>query len=226
MDKPVFFKRLGYDENQLSEEDVYVKFSQSYSHPPVLFVLNESVVYIYFTSENKDPEHYFNNPTNIDVSHDVLIDKAKKCDNILYSGIKLRNNLMTMEEIEKNKKFIKKVGKWLIFDRNKNYYLIVNSLEGDKEVSIPTKSRNGMVQDDMENPMYWYLEKESFFTCTVSTRGYRPTKDYHELVIDFLKNYKPEEEAKPEENKTEIDIKSEPESEKKVKGFFDFLKRK
>ena len=117
--------------------------------------------------------------------------------------------MITLEEI-KNKKtrsgkkqFITKIGKWLIYDRNEHYYLIVNT--DVDEIEIPTFTIN-KTNFGMENPMAWYLDK------SIMKPWKLPKKKYQKEVIDYI-------------NSIEKENTTEKENKKKVKGFWDFFKK-
>lgn len=207
VNKKAFCERMSLKENNFREEDeVYVFFSKSYSFIPVIFIFNEYSFNTFFpTRKNKEGDYFINKPVDIVTDHPVLLNYTEKSDDQFYLGVKLKNNLTTIEEIEKNERFLKKIGKWLVFDRNSNYYLIVNILEGDDKLFIPSHT---LVKGnyEMENPMCWYLDKKTMKPWKSNVR------DFHQVVIDNLKV----------DNKY-IEVRDEP---KKVKRFFDFLKRK
>jgi hypothetical protein len=206
INKEKFCERMKIKEDNFNDDDeVYVFFSKSYSFIPVIFILNEYSFNTFFpTTKNNEGDYFVNKPVDITTDHPILLHYASKSDDQFYSGVKLKNGLTTLEEIEKDERFIKKVDKWLIFNRNSNYYLIVNTLEGDDKLFIPSHT---LVKGnyEMDNPMCWYLDKKTMKPLKSSI------KDFHELVIKSLKT----------EN-----IEKEEEPRKKVKGFFDFLKRK
>lgn len=201
VNKEAFCERMSLKEDNFREEDeVYVFFSKSYSFIPVIFIFNEYSFNTFFpTRKNNEGDYFFNKPVDITTNHPVLLNYTEKSDDQFYSGVKLKNNLTTIEEIEKNERFLKKIGKWLVFDRNSNYYLIVNTLEDDDKLFIPSHT---LVKGnyEMENPMCWYLDKKTMKPWKSNTR------DFHQVVIDNLKS----------DNKY-IEVRDEP---KKVKGFF------
>jgi hypothetical protein len=128
-----------------------------------------------------------------------------------------------MEDIQNEKRFLVKFGKWFIFENiNKSHYIIVNGEYNDTVdfvVSNYSVLEGGDGNLDLNNPVAWFIHKKTMkpvlqkFNENVST--YVPIKEYHTEVIEFLKKNYP----------SEI-IEEEPKDEKKVKGFFDFLKRK
>jgi len=205
--KENFCERMRLKKDNFREGDeVYVFFSKSYSFIPVIFILNEYSFNVFFpTTKNNEGDYFINKPVDINFNHPVLIDYINRTEDQFYSGIKIRNGLIKIEDIESDKKFLKKVGKWLIFDRNENYYLIVNTLEGDDKLFIPSHT---LVKGnyEMDNPMCWYLDKKTMKPWKSNK------KDFHELIISSLK--------------TNTDIEEDTPKSKKVKGFFDFLKRK
>ena len=126
---------------------------------------------------------------------------------------------MTIEDIQNEKRFLVKFGKWFIFENiNKSHYIIVNGEYNDTVDFVVSNSRFESIID-LNNPVAWFIHKKTMkpvlqkFNENVST--YVPIKEYHTEVIEFLKKNYP----------SEI-IEEKPKEEKKVKGFFDFLKRK
>lgn len=134
-------------------------------------------------------------------------------DDIYFDGIKLANGLKTLEDIKSNSIFLKKVGKWIIFNRNK-YYLIVNSELGDFEIPTHTKVKYNC---EMKNPMAWYLNKETF---RPQSNSYVRVRDFHREVMDAIESerlgMKPKVEPSVEKLKEDTN--------KKVGGFWDFFR--
>jgi hypothetical protein len=217
IDKKGFCERLSISENTFSDkEDVYVSFSKSYSYIPGILTLNEWSCKLLFPVKLKPSNSSAYESVSLVSGHRAILEYANKSDSQLYFGIKLKNNLITMDDIKSDKSFVKQIDNWLIFDRNDNKYLIVNTIP-NSEFEIQTEMLDKDNCELKENPMYWYIEKKTFKPCLPSNiieTFYPKIKDYHKPVIEYLKSkdYK--------ETKT---IVSEP---KKVKGFFDFIKRK
>lgn len=120
-----------------------------------------------------------------------------------------------MDEIEKNDRYITKIGKWLVFNRNTNYYMMVNSELNNYQLTTETLKNQYY---DMTDPMYWYLEKE-----TGKTYREIQFEGVNDVINDLFKYEKSKSNDKGDID--EFADKTEP-IEKKVKGFWDFLKKK
>jgi len=211
-DKRIFLERFKHskfysriNDSLYDEDGLYINFISPYNSSPVILVLNNYHIRSYFPiSKSIDLT-----PTKVkgDNVKKIILDYTKDKDDVYFDGIKLVNGLITMEEIESKKSFLKKVGQWLIFNRNKDFYLIVNTdLKG--EFTIPSSSIIDY-SSAVNNPFVWYLNKETF---KPESNDEVPIQDYHQEVIDVI-------------NAEKLAI-IEPEPKKKVKGFWDFLKRK
>ena len=227
VNRGLFFKRMNLLNDVVDEKsEVYVTFSESYSFLPMILVLNTYNFHIIFPTNKSYPvENAFNKP--IDISgktiKQVIFDYISDKDDIYFDGIKLKNKMTTIEEIKSNSQFIDQCGKWLIFDRNKNYYLIVNT---DVDViEVPTTTLSKKWNDNMENPMAWYLKKENLTPYGEgSVSSFLNLKDYHKEVISFMKNKLKKQDlpdTKPEEGG-----ESESTEKPRVKRFWDFLKKR
>lgn len=223
-DKNKFTERLRLSENTLGEEDeVYVTFSKSYSFIPVILILNNYNFHFFFPTDKKYENNAFTKPGTLSgkASKQIIFDYIKDKDDIYFDGIKLKNNMITLEDVKNRttksgrKQFVGQFDKWLIYDRNKNYYLIVNTDVDEIEVQSMTINK---LNDDMNNPMAWFLDKKTMkpWKSKMSTAT---TKDYHIEVIDYIKsNIIKEEEPKQEEPEEEP-------KKKKVKSFWNFFKK-
>jgi hypothetical protein len=220
IDKELFLKRFRLHEKMFINSEIYVRFSKDYNFIPLFLVFNNYSITVFFPSESCDIS-----PVSLikDNTKKIILDYAKKSDSFYFYGIKLANNLMTMEDIQNEKRFLVKFGKWFIFENiNKSHYIIVNGEYNDTVdfvVSNYSVLEGGDGNLDLNNPVAWFIHKKTMkpvlqkFNENVST--YVPIKEYHTEVIEFLKKNYP----------SEI-IEEKPKEEKKVKGFFDFLKRK
>lgn len=204
--KGTFLNRFNQSSDLLKYDDEsYVMFSKSYSYLPIILSLSNTDIKIRFLTDNKT-EEFFNKPVVINNKKvkELILDYAKRMDDVLFDGIKVHNNLMTLEDVEKRKQFVKKIDNWLIFNRNKNFYLIVN-LDIESGIEVTSISKNG-VNNDMKNPFAWYLDKKTM-------RPYdSKIKDIQKPVIEYLKSSNGDEEDNKED--------------RKVKGFWSFLKNK
>lgn len=193
--KERFNSRINYREGEggfKNYKECYVLFSQTYSSTPLMILINDNLIIGLYLTNDKSEIKFAN--ISGKYSKKMINEYAEKSSDKLFSGIKLKLGFTTLEEIEKEKKFIKKIGKWLIFDRNDDYYMIINSELKDYE--IPTETMNGIKCYNMNDPVYWYLNKK-----TKEIYNTKP-KPYAEEVIDYLFPKKV-----------------------KLKGFLDFLKK-
>jgi hypothetical protein len=148
----------------------------------------------------------------------IFEDYAKRSDDLLYSGVKLKLGTITLDEVKAHVRFIEQVDNWIVFKRNDNYYIVVNSKPD--EYNIPSVTFTQEKYDIVKEPVFFYLRKSDLKPVSVAVKEL-PVHEYHKKVINALKEPEPKlEEPKVEEPKVE-----EP-KEKKVKGFFDFLKNK
>lgn len=231
-DKNKFTERLRLSENTFDEEDeVYVTFSKSYSFIPVILILNNYNFHLFFPTDKKYENNDFTKPGTLSgkakASKEIIFDYIKDKDDIYFDGIKLKNNMITLEDVKNRttksgrKQFAGQFGKWLVYDRNKNYYLIVNTDVDDIEVQSMTINK---LNDDMDNPMAWYLDKKTMkpWKSKMSTAT---TKDYHIEVIDYIKsNLLKEEEQEEPKQEPKQELKEQP-KDKKVKSFWNFFKK-
>ncbi len=209
VDKERVCNNLNLPDGHLDDEsEIYLFFSKTYSSNVGMLLLGDSLPKaMYATRKNYDLT--FVNLTGF--SQNILDEYALKSDDILYVGIKLKKGKITEEEIVKSKQFIGKVDKWLVFDRNDNWYLVVNTQIPTYQLPVYTINDR---KYDMDNPLYFYVSKEDY-------RIYNTDKSvsdkYSNGVINLLKKINKKNQPKPEEKKPE---------EKKVRGFWDFFKKK
>jgi hypothetical protein len=209
VDKEKFFDSLELDINKynniLNERSkLYVTLSKSYSNIPVILVINDWYLHGFLPTSRdyriSNTNDFFTKPLEIsgDIAKKIILDFAKESNNEYFDGLKLANNLISMDDIEKNKKFIKKVDKWLIYDRNDNYYMIVNT-DVKNEYEIPSETLL-YINNNINNPLVWYIDKKNL-------KSNIKEKEFQIEVLDYyLKSIK----------------KSD---NKRVKGFWSFLKR-
>ncbi len=164
----------------------------------------------------------------LNVIKNILIENAKESE-IIFSGVMLSQGKYTIEDIESSKKFIKKIDKWLLFDSSGNYFLVVNT-DDLSNVQIPIHSLASS-NEDMVNPMFWYLDKKTLKPYIHSSRIH--LRDYHSLIANYVKKHilsddevgtKTEIPKEPAPPKTEPKTEPAKQPEKKVKSFWDFLK--
>lgn len=138
-----------------SNEEIYVCFNDEYAAPIVFMVLDDNYPTAFRIIKNGDT--YLKLFTSGDISTKLINDYASRSKNELYFGIKLKLGKITEEEIQKSDKYIKTIGNWFVFNRNDNYYLIVNR-NPPSRYTLKTKSLD-KVADNPDNPIFWYLSK-------------------------------------------------------------------
>ncbi len=139
--------------------------------------------------------------SSVNHAFSAILDFAKNSNSLLYLGIKLYIGLLSMEDIEKEEKFIKKVDKWIIINI-KNYYGILNTDLDNFDLPVFTL-KSAIHNLNMNNPFYWLIDKKTMKPLWDSDH----LKDYHKLVIQSL-------------------IDDGYSTTKKVKNFWNFIKRK
>lgn len=219
VNKDRFLNRMKMSKYKFNQEDeLYVKFSKSYSFLPVILILNTYGFRIVFPTDKKHKgDTIFNKTVKLSSKYtmEVILDYIKDKNDIYFDGIKLNNDLVTIEDIKNKttksgkKQFLDQLGKWLIYDRNEHYYLIVNTDVDELEISTHTFINYNY---EMENPIAWYIDKSK-----MKPEFMKEIKDFHKQVIEHIKN-------NLQENVGEKEIENKPE-EKKVKSFWNFFKK-
>lgn len=193
------------------DDELYINFSRNYSFYPGIFILNKYSFSLLITTTENITENF-----NIHNNHsilEILIDYAKRTDSDFYTGIKLKNNLITLDEIKKRDNFITQIKNWLVFD-NGNRYLIVDTLENKDYLNFDNLTLNGEI--DNSNPQFCWFHKKSPNSFTSEVKEYQ-------VVIDFLIEKEKEKENKSKENKTKEDKSKENKTKGKfIRNFFDF----
>jgi hypothetical protein len=227
VDKDKFLERLDINKDKFNDEDeLYVKFSSSYSFIPAILILNTYNFNVIFpTNKFYKEENALTKYATIESGggKKIILDYIKDKDNPYFDGIKLKNNMTTIEDIKGEELFMGQFGKWLIFDRNDKYYLIVNTDVDEIQMMSSTLVSTNY---EMDNPIAWYLDKKTMDIWKPSTIN-MSLKDFHKEVIGYIKDtfIKKQDEVKPEP--IVVNIKEDPEeTDKKVSGFWDFIKRK
>ena len=211
--------RLGSDffkGGSRDNSEVYIAFSESYSQCPICLVLNESIPFGFFLTNSKQVDK-FAELTPKSKASTMLEEYATKSDNELYMGVKLKLGKISLDEVKKLKKYVTTIDNWMVFDRNDNYYLIVNTNIDTYQLPLETLDKQHF---EMGNPMYWYLEKNTGKSYKVKFEG---MNDIINDIFEFEENkgnIKDDIDVFDDSEKQEV----KPET-KKVKGFWDFLKR-
>lgn len=151
-----FCDRLRLSINKFNDSDENFVFF-SYDQSILVFSINDNYLKCFIATNDVKINNFYINMEKSPFMN-ILENYVKTCDSNYYLGIKLKLNLITMEDIEKNKKFIKKVNDWLIFDDG-SYYLIINTLENKKEINFYKYTLNGFVDSD-EEVLCWHLRKD------------------------------------------------------------------
>lgn len=191
---------LGINDDHLDDYrdgEIYLFLSKGYDHCPALLLLNSSYISTFYPKNGNVTFANIKSKT----TKSIITNFAKKDRSSIYAGILLNSGDVTMDQVEKTKSFIKKVGKWLIFEIE-SHYQVVNTDVSDFQ--IPTFSLNSE-SHDMENPAFFYIEKDLMSLYKIRNGDH---EGYSKEVIDYLKSLRKE-------------VKDIP--QKKVKGFWDFL---
>lgn len=211
VDNKKFLKRVFINnENKIENDDKFrildskIYVDLDYNKPIFFFGFKEEYLYSCFLYENIDGK-FVSKPVKLKTSNKIVLDYIKEPVDIIYSGLKLKNNLTKIEQIKEISSFMLEIGNWIIFDRNEHFYLVINKLEDIDEVDIPSFNFD-KENEDLDNPLFYYLDKKTLKPVIFNEVD---IKDYHLPVIKHFSSQKKQ-------------IK-EP---KKIKGFFDFLKRK
>ena len=182
--------------------ELYVTLSQTYSSYPVMIVLDDTYPRGFYPTY-KEHEVKYATLSGLG-SKKIFEDYVRRSNSDLYLGVKLTLGLTTLEQIKERKKFITTIDKWMVFDRNENYYLVVNS--NPDQYSVPTLTFKQAQEDIDKEPVFFYLNKSTLVPHSRQGKSI-PIRDYHKLVIDGLKGGSKQEDPKA------------------VKSFWDFFKK-
>jgi len=184
------------------DAELYVTLSQTYSSYPVMIVLDDTYPRGFYPTY-KEHEVKYATLSGLG-SKKIFEDYVRRSNSDLYLGVKLKLGLTTLEQIKERKKFITTIDKWMVFDRNENYYLVVNS--NPDQYSVPTLTFKQAQEDIDKEPVFFYLNKSTLVPHSRQGKSI-PIRDYHKLVIDGLKGGSKQEDPKA------------------VKSFWDFFKK-
>ncbi len=161
IDKKKLFSRIEVNDNQFSEDaELYFWVSESYSGIPSILSLNNSYPNFTLLSEKSEKYKLESLQLSAKASKKIFEDYALKSDDILYYGVKFKLGKMTIEEIELSSDFVRKIGKWAIFNRNDNYYIAINMELGDT-YNISTKNLSFETNDSLSDPFFFYIDKKT-----------------------------------------------------------------
>lgn len=159
-------------------KSVFITLSSSYSTIPILLTLNATDPCVLYPMKEGESTVIKYSKISSKIPKKIFEEYALESKSRLYCGVKLLLQKINENEIIKYPDFIKKIGRWFIFDHNDNYYLIVNS-NPTNGYQVPTKTLKSECWE-MENPVYWYLHKKT-------NKPYKVSGDYTKEVIDSFK---------------------------------------
>ncbi len=203
------FDRLQMDKNYVEQNDdteIYMTLSESYSHHPVLLILDKTCPRCIYPTKTKKELKCVDLIGG--VSKSLIENYARKSSSNIYLGIKLKLGEIKIDDVEKVQEFIEEIDNWLIFDHNKKYYLCVNS--NPNKYSIPART---LIQENFDihkDPLYYYIEKDKL--KPVAWISDLPIRDHHKKVIEFLKSWGKEPDKDKDKDK------------KGIKRFWNFRK--
>lgn len=195
------------DKTNIGDKDeVYVKFSKSYSFPPILFILNEFYPRMLVLTKSDKIEL---EPAEFKIDSEVggiISDYASRSDDLLYGGIKLKLGEIAIQDIENHKSFIKLIGKWAVFKRNENYHIVINT-----DISNYQLATFGLdkASKKVEDPFYFYIDIENKSAYAIDNKELTQP-----IIREFFSNKKKD---------TKIKKDNTVENKDRLKRFKDFL---
>lgn len=189
----------------------YLMLSKSYSCVPmILFLPKYNLPFLYPLMANANMLEILEVPFTTSIGKKIE-EYIQNPTNTPFIGIRIKLGLVSIESVMKNPNYIDKYDNWLIFNWNENYYIIVNTKP--KNVVLPTMDNfNNLCWISKENlsPMFFVMRKYDL-TSNVTI----PVKDE---IANFLRGKKA--------NIVSTDTNNREENSKKVKRFWDFLRKK
>lgn len=190
-DKKEFFNLLKIPDFT-GDSDIYVYLSKSYSAPVRIILYNDNFIRGVVLANTDGSQKYIDYIKDLYISfnestlfHKYLEDKK---DQTLFGAL-IKLGKMTIEQAQSDKKYISQIGKWLIFDRNENYYLIVNSSFGDRcyiaSCYMNNKGEEALIPMNKDT-IYFYIKKDNYNIFGVCKREDNTIEEYPE-IIKFLK---------------------------------------
>jgi len=137
---------------------------------------------------------------NSEIKKKLFEDYAKESSNEIYYGMKLKLGLITIDDIKKDEDFVDIVDNWIIFNRNDKYLSVVNSNPIEYHIGSTSFTKEQFDFEE-EEPIFFYLKKESLKPVSGWLIKDLPIRSYHQKVIDVLNS----------------------KSDKKVKSFWNFF---
>jgi hypothetical protein len=184
----------------------YLKLSKTYSYPPVVIRLRDRALPCAQINTTDTQKLVLASVSISDKTTGVsrLINEYIKIpSNIAFIGLRLKSELISMEEVKLFEDFINKVGKWLVFHWNENYYIVIDSEPKSYNLPVMDSFANLYWNDnsiDKLTPSFYLIDKE-----TLKCDEFNAPPE-HDEIIKQLEG---------------LNIKENP--KKKVKGFWDFL---
>ena len=210
IDKDVFLDRINLKNDRYKDFEIYVKFSESYSSTPVLILLDANRPITAYTIHDKNIKFAIISGKESKKIFEKWATEHK--NEILYFGIRLQLKLMNIDEIKSHPKFIKLVDdKWAIFNRNENYFLVINIT--NTEYQVPCMSIDSH-NSNMDDPMYFYIDKKTLLPIDSITSKPMGVKDFQNPIIEEVKIYL-----------NSIQNKTIEEPKKKISKFWNFPKK-
>ena len=184
--KSKFVERLQIVDIFGENDIIYALFSKTYSYYPVILVFNENYPFI-FLATSKEQDSYSTNDFRTLKSKSVIgfFEKyAIESNNIMYLGVKIKKGLINIDDVMKNKRFIKKVDKWLIFERNENFYVVVNS---NPDYILPLLTNSKHSYHYIDNPMFFFINKK---TLKIHNILEYKKGDVYDTIVESLREKK------------------------------------
>jgi len=182
VNKENFYDRIGLPDTS-GDTELFVALSESYSYPFQILMIGDSYVRNIVLSRDVEQYQKYSILSGAN-SKKILEDKAKVCDDELYSGLKIKLGYSTLEQEKSSKQFITQIGQWLIFNRNSEHYLVVNALLNN-EYAIPANVHTGVIIQPMyKDSMFFYIKKKDY---TIFGKILENTISEYSEIIDFLK---------------------------------------
>lgn len=153
------WKRLGVSAPTNENDVSYIYFSKSYSNIPYILRLREDS--FPFTRVLNDKPNTLTEVGEGGSGYNAIIDFTQSKRNVSYVGIRIKQGLITKEEVRKNPRFITEVGKWFVFLWSDTYYLVVDT-ELTGTYYIPTINQKGeeFWNDKQGNlPSFYFIDK-------------------------------------------------------------------
>jgi len=193
VDRELFIDRLNIPkENFSSDDELYISLSESYSNTPTILLLSRNFIRGFFPTDDDKVELKYAILSG-GIVKKILEDYALSSNGLIFTGIKLKLNKIKNEDIDKYPQFVKRSGKWIIFDHNNKYYLVVNSTPND--YNIPTYTLNKF-NFEIDDPLFFYIDKNLKNGFNIKSNF-----DYiKDVCNDIFKDTNPVKDKEPNKN--------------------------